>query len=69
MLRTLVDPDPRTEGETARVRGLQWAADRARAVVGLKAALERKYSPDHPRTIMAAGPRAVGVDASSARFK
>ena len=39
MSRTLVDPDPRTEGETAR----------APAVVGLKAALERKYSPDQPR--------------------
>ncbi len=90
MSRTLVDPDPRTEGETAsvplavaarlravlmrdaerdldtaldrfrrgevsaevltaRARALQVAADRARAVVGLQAALERKYSPDQPR--------------------
>jgi len=90
MSRTLVDPDPRTEGETAsvtlavaarlravlmrdaerdldtaldrfrggevsaevltaRARALQVAADHARAVVGLQAALERKYSPDQPR--------------------
>jgi hypothetical protein len=34
---------------TARARALQTAADRARAVASLQAALERKYSPDQPR--------------------
>jgi hypothetical protein len=37
------------EALTARARALQAAADRARAVAGLQAALERKYSPDQPR--------------------